>query len=69
MAQPVLPDSLREKIADLFEDGLSSVEIFDTVHDEASQYVDSHEQLTRCIASMQGKISLRKKRREEGISP
>jgi len=57
MAQPVLPDSLREKIAGLFEDGRSSVEIFDAVFDEATPYVDSHEQLTRCIAALKGKIS------------
>jgi len=57
MAQPVLPDSLRKKIAGLFEDGRSSVEIFDAVFDEATSYVDSHEQLTRCIAGLKGKIS------------
>jgi len=56
MAQPVLPDSLREKIAGLFEDGRSSVEIFDAVFDEATPYVDSHEQLTMCIAALKGKI-------------
>lgn len=61
MPKPILPESLREKIANLFERGLSSVDIFDAVIDESRPYVKSHEQLLRCLTSIKGKVTLKRK--------
>lgn len=69
MTQPVLPHALREKIISLFKEGLSSVEVFDAIIDEATQYVDSYEQLVMCIASLKGKIALRKAGEEPNENP
>jgi len=59
MAKLILPKSLRDKIFDLFEQGGSTVEIFDSVFDEAKKYVDSNEQLARCISSIKGKHTIK----------
>ena len=55
MSKAVLPKHLREKIANLFEQGFSIIEIFDLVVDEAKQHTNSHEQLSRCILSITGR--------------
>lgn len=49
MAKPILPDNLRSRICELSEKGLSTIEIFDSVVDESTDCVVSHEQLKRCI--------------------
>jgi len=61
----ILPDDLREKIINSFQEGLSSLEIFDSVYDEAISYVDSDAKLSRCIASLKGKYTLREAAKEE----
>jgi len=61
MSKPILPDHLRKKIIDLFEQGFSSVEIYDEVYEEAMPYVESEEQYGRCISSIKGKVTLKQK--------
>ena len=57
MAKPILPDNLRGRICELYDKGHSTIEIFDSVIDESVEYVDSHEQLTRCISRITRKRS------------
>ena len=64
MPKAILPESLREKIANLFEQGLSSVEIYDAVIEVSKPYVKSHEQLMRCLSSIKGKVTLKRKRKK-----
>lgn len=64
MPKPILPESLREKIANLFERGLSSVDIYDAVIEVSKPYVKSHEQLMRCLSSIKGKVTLKRKRKK-----
>jgi hypothetical protein len=64
MPKPILPESLREKIANLFEQGLSSVEIYDAVIEVSKPYVKSHGQLMRCLSSIKGKVTLKRKRKK-----
>jgi len=52
MPEPILPDDLRNRIRELSDKGHSTIEIFDFVIDESVKYVDSHEQLTRCISAI-----------------
>jgi hypothetical protein len=52
MSKPILPDNLRNRIRELSDQGRSTIEIFDSVIDESAEYVDSHEQLTRCISAI-----------------
>ena len=52
MNEPILPKYVREKIATLSDQGYSTIDIFDSVLDEAKDYVDSHDQLSRCISSI-----------------
>ena len=35
----------------------AEIEVFDKVYYEASDYVNSHEELSRCIASLEGKVT------------
>lgn len=58
MPKPILPDYLRIKIMTLFEQGLSSVDVNDKIHDKAMLFVESEEQLVKCIASLKGKVTL-----------
>jgi hypothetical protein len=57
MAKNILPNNLRTKIRELSDKGHNTIEIFDSVIDEATEYVDSHEQLTRCISAITKKSS------------
>jgi len=61
MPKPILPESLREEIVNLFEQGFSSVEIYDAVIEDSKPYVESHEQLMRCLSSLKSKAALKKK--------
>jgi len=61
MPKPILPDRLREKIINLFEQGMSSIEVYDEVYDETMPHVESEEQLVRCISSIKGKVTLKQK--------
>jgi hypothetical protein len=60
MSEPILPEPLRAKIKNLFEQGFSSVEIYDTVIEESKPHVESHEQLMKCLSSLKGKVTLKK---------
>jgi len=59
MAKPTLPRFLRDKVFALFEQGASTVEVFDSIFDEAKEYADSDEQLARSISSIKGKHTMR----------
>ena len=61
MSKPILPDDLRMKIAALIDNGLSTIEIYDQVIDEAVIHTDTDEQVTRCISSIRGKVTLKNK--------
>jgi len=52
VSKPILPKHLKEKIIQLFEQDHSAIEIFDLVCSEALSYVDSHEQLSKCISAV-----------------
>jgi len=65
MPKPILPYPLRQKILDLFKGGLSSVEIFDNIIEESKPYVKSHEQLMRCLSSLKGNTTLKRKGKTE----
>ncbi len=67
MPKPILPDNLRQMINSLSKEGYSTIEILDIVHDEVVQYVDSDEQLTRCIAGIASHSSIKKSQAQ--ISP
>jgi len=58
MAKPILPDDLRRRIIGSFGEGLPILEVFDSVHDEAAQYVEDDAQLSRCLASLKGKSTI-----------
>ena len=57
MSKTILPDILRNRIRELSDKGHSTIEIFDSVIDDSAEYVDSHEQLTRCISAIKRKRS------------
>jgi hypothetical protein len=57
MIKPILPKEIREKIINLFQSGYSSLEVFDTIFDEAIVHIDSDAQLSRSIAAIKGKVS------------
>lgn len=57
MSRNVLPKPIREKVAALSREGLSTVEIFDLILNEAEGHVDSHQQLSRCITAIVSKGS------------
>ncbi len=61
MPKPILPDQLREKISTLIDHGLSTIDIYDQVIDEAAIHAESDEQVTRCISSIRGKVTLKNK--------
>jgi len=52
-----LPKDVRVKIIGLFREGYSTDEVFGKVLQEAIGHVNSHEELIRCIASLEGKVT------------
>lgn len=54
MSKSVLSKDIRQKIQDLFQEGHSSLKVFDSIYDEAIVHVDSDAQLSRCIARIKG---------------
>lgn len=54
MRKTVLPKTLIEEISKLHNRGLSSMEIFDAIQEEAQEYVESDTQLARCISAIGG---------------
>jgi hypothetical protein len=61
MSKPILPDALREKISTMIDAGLSTIDIYDEIIEEASPHVESEEQVTGCISSIRGKVTLKNK--------
>jgi hypothetical protein len=59
MGRTVLPKSLIEEIRSLQDQGFSSMEIFDTVREEAGKIEVAGAQLGRCIAAIGRKVSVR----------
>lgn len=59
MANPKLPTHLGQRIKYLFREGHSNEQVFKIVFDEAMDYVDSDEELSRCIASLKGKTRVK----------
>ena len=57
MTRQILPKKLREKILDMFREGYNEIEIFDKVNYEAKDYVGSLDELTRCIATLEGEVT------------
>ncbi|MBF0231035.1 MAG: hypothetical protein HQK63_15815, partial [Desulfamplus sp.] len=60
MSNSILPENLKHKIHELSNKGHSTIEIFDFLIYESAKYVDSHEQLTRCISAIIKKRSPKK---------
>jgi hypothetical protein len=60
MAKPKLPKRLRDEIMELFRRGYTSDRIYGMVIDRAKHYVKSHEELSNCIASIEGKVTIEK---------
>lgn len=54
MPEPILTKQLRDRILGMFAEGMSSIEVFDAVYAQTIEYVDSENQLSRCIASLKG---------------
>lgn len=59
MSGEILPTTLRSKIIELFNEGMSSLDVHDQVYEEALQYVSSEDQLFRCISSLKAKATFR----------
>jgi hypothetical protein len=54
MRIPILPNEIRVVIWDLAAHGNTNKQIFDLILEKAAPYVNSEEQLTRCIGSIVG---------------
>jgi len=61
MPKPILPDDLRIKIATLIDNGLSTIDIYDDIIEEAAPHAESEDQVTKCISSIRGKVTLKNK--------
>ena len=59
MGRTVLPKTLIEEITRLQNQGFSSIEIFDSIQQEAQRYVESDRQLARCIEAIGRKATLK----------
>jgi hypothetical protein len=57
MTRTVLPNTLIEEITKFHNQGLSSIEIFDSIQEEAQKYVTSGAQLARCISAIKRKAT------------
>jgi hypothetical protein len=58
MAKTKLPKKLRDEIRELFRKGYSDDRIYGMVIDKAKNDVSSHEELAKCISSLEGKVTL-----------
>lgn len=61
MPKLILPDHLREQITNLITQGMSTIDIYDLVTDEAALNTESEEQVTRCISSIRSKVTFNNK--------
>ncbi len=55
MSKAILPDGLTEKIENLIEKGMSSIETYDLLIDDAAFHMDLEDQLIKSITSIRGK--------------
>jgi hypothetical protein len=60
MGKTILPKTLIGEVTKLHNQGLSSMEIFDSVQEEAEKYVASEAQLARCISRITGRATSKK---------
>jgi hypothetical protein len=58
MAKAKLPKELRDEIKELFRKGFSSDRVYGMVIDKAKAHINSHEELTKCIASIEAKVTM-----------
>jgi hypothetical protein len=61
MSKPILPDHLTEKISTMINAGLSTIDIYDEIIEEASPHEESEDQVTGCISSIRSKATLKNK--------
>ena len=59
MPKEILPTTLRSKIIELFNGGMSSLDVHDQVYEEALQYVSFDDQLFRCISRLKREATIR----------
>jgi len=57
MGKPILPETIREDIKELLRKGYTREAVAKFVKNEAQDYVDSDEQLNRCIVSIERTIN------------
>ena len=58
MTKTVLPKPLRLKIIEFYQEGMSSLDIYDLVFEDAFKHVSSEKQLFTCLSSLKGKATL-----------
>jgi hypothetical protein len=58
MGKAKLPKQLRDEIKDLFRKGYSSDRVYGMVIDKAKAYINSHDELAKCIASIEAKVTM-----------
>jgi len=61
MPKQILPDHLREQVTNLITRGMSTIDIYDLVIDEAALNTESEEQVIRCISSIRSKVTFNNK--------
>ena len=61
MSKPILPDTLSNKIEAMICNGLSTIDIYDQIIDEAAMHAESEELVIKCISSIRGKLTLKNK--------
>ncbi len=52
--KPFLPDEIRRKVMDYFDQGYSTDEIIQKIHKEAEPHLKPNQNLKRCISSIKG---------------
>jgi hypothetical protein len=56
VSKAVLPKKLRMKIINFLKDGLSTLEVYDSVYEESAMYVSSDKQLSRSIRRLSREV-------------
>jgi hypothetical protein len=56
MAKPILPEALRETIKELFSKGYKHDAVFKFVEDVARKYVESEQQLNKCLIQLKNRV-------------
>jgi hypothetical protein len=57
MTKTVLPEPLRLKIIEFYQEGMSSLDIYDLVYEDTLKHVSSEKQLSKCLSSLKGKAT------------